>query len=531
MIGLERPAMAALIPGVLGLLWWFHRARRAPRPRVVSSLLLWRRVAAEIAAASHRRMPGLLLLLECFAGTALVLAAAGPFRVRERPAAPAVSILVDRRPAMGATGSGGRSRLAEGTEALLTWLEPLPAGTRVRVAAVPPTTDGTREFTAGEAALGAWLRDLQPAARGDDLEAAVGVLSSLPGQRLVVTDSGRPTGPWARGVEWLGVGAPGTNAGLVWARVPAAAAGDLRLDVGVLNGGTRAISRPLVLEIGSTRSTLATVNLAPGEVWSGDAIPLPPGAAGRMGVIRLAGRDDLAADDAVVLRPRPAREVRLVAEEAVPAAVQRVVQALGAETVLVAPGAAPPGGPAVYWKVFPPAATSAPLVLVTREGSWGGIRFGPVYRPVALARGDGWSEVGGRAPYPDAVTEAFAADSDDTWIVDLLGRDAAGAAHPVVLRRAGANVLAFDPVRDAPGWPEEDSFPAFFYRALGQAGERFAAEGLLSAADTTLGTDTSRPPPPAGDRGAAGSFSRESLAGWLVMLALIALLGIYRLEV
>ncbi|MBN2490784.1 MAG: BatA domain-containing protein [Planctomycetes bacterium] len=531
MIGLERLALLGLIPVVPAVLWWLERARRRPRPHPVASLLLWRRVAAA-GTASRRGVPALLLLLECLAGVALVVAAAGPFRVRPAPAAPAVSILVDRQPGMAAPGVHGRPRLVEGIEAVAAWLEPLPAGTRVRVLSVPAAPGGTREFEVGDRALAAWLEGLGPAVRGADLDDGVGALASLPGRRLVVTDRPRPASAVARNVDWLGVGAPGTNAGLVWGGAEASAGGPIGLRVGVLNGGTRAIRRPLVLEAGSSVTTVAVVTLGPGEVWSERDIAVPGGASGEVLVLRLQGGDDLAADDAVRFRPRPAGEVALVAEEAVPAAVQRAVRALGAEAVRVAPAAV--GAierPAVYWKVLPRADTAAPLVLVACPGDWNGIRFGGSYAPAGLERGEGWSEVGGRAPYPEAVSRALAVTAGDDWTVELRGRDPGREALPVVLRRGAAHVLAFDPVGEAPGWPARESFPAFFYRALGQVGETFEVEGLLSAADTTLGTDTSRPPPAAAGAPELPPTETEPLGGWLVVLALLALLGIGRLEV
>lgn len=556
MIGFERPEalLACLVVGPL--LWWWHRRQRRPRAARVSSLLIWERagVATETTA---RQQPAWLLLLEVAAALALILAAAGPYRALRTSDLSWLTVLVDRRPGMGAVDREGRSRLARARDALREHLNTYPAGTKVRLLTVPPAPGGTPVFTLGTAAAATELDRLAVATLSADFDAAVADLESHGGRRLVVTDEPLPAeGNRPGAVAWLSVGAPGCNVGLIWARVVRSKDGARQLSVGVMNGGTEAAVARVALQPRDRRPDAVSVPLAPGEVRALPAFDLEGGPAGRSARVVLQAGDALAADDVILIRPTTRGAVSLVAAEPVPPAVHAALAALGSGVVELGAGDAAPAAPALYWKVTPPAGARPPWVWVGCEGIAAGLRLGPGYRPTAVVAAPDAVTVGGVETIPRRVVRALRVAAEPPgleppgsktagsktagletagWRVQLHGLDPSGRRVPLVLARAdGATVLAFDPLHDAPGWSSEPSFPAFFYAALGRATVGVAVEGLLSPADTRLGATAASPPassPPSPSPVVAAGEQQESLAVWLLLAAALALVGICLLEV
>jgi hypothetical protein len=542
MIGFERAGLFVLLLLVPPILWWLHRRRRVPHHDVVSSLLLWRRVFDDPTLATPRRPRVLPLVLEGLAAAALITAAAGPCLKTPGAAGVSVTVLIDRRPGMGATSAGaGETRLAVAVDRLEAWLAGLPPGTRLRVLTVPPTSGSGSVFARGDSMLSAFLRAIEPARHTDDFQAAVAGLSAFSGLRMVVTDENAPPREeGSSGLFWLSVGEAGENAGIVWARVrpPEEAGPGRRLSVGVLNGGSRPVSCRLDLATADRSAPLARIRLDPGRLWDRDDLEIPDWAATRPFSVRLSsdrGPDRLGADDVVAFRPEPGREIALVSAESVPTEVLAALGALGTEVVQVSEANAIGNRPTLFWKTLPPADTAPPFLLVATEGRFGGLRFGSGYRPIDLVSGEGWTEVSGVQPYPRRVVHALEVDIEGSanWVVEQYATNARGARIPLVLRREPGHVtvLAFDPVQDAPAWPKAESFPALFYRAFGQSGESHSVHGLLSAADTELGKTRSDPAPPPEALPKAGQDERRALHAWVLVLALTALAVIWLLEV
>lgn len=542
MIGFERAGLFVLLILVPPILWWLHRRREIPHHHEVSSLLLWRRVFDDPALSAPRRPRVLPLVLEGLAAAALITAAAGPYLKTPGATGVSVTVLIDRRPGMGATRAGGGvTRLAVAIDRLEAWLAGLPPGTRLRVLTVPPTSGSGSVFSRGDSRLGTWLRAIEPARHPGDFQAAVEGLTAFSGLRMVVTDEKAPTeeeGP--SGLFWLSVGEAGENAGIVWARVlpPEDAGPGRRLSVGVLNGGSRPASRRLDIATADRTAALARIRLDPGRVWHRDDLSIPAWAAARPFTIRLISSgapDQLGADDVVSFRPEPGREIALVSGESVPTEVLAALGALGTDVVQVREANAIGKRPTLYWKTLPPADAAPPFLLVATVGRFGGLRFGPAYRPLDLVPGEGWTEVSGVQPYPRRVVNALEVDIEGatSWVVELYATTSRGARIPLVLRHDPdeVTVLAFDPVRDAPAWPKAESFPALFYRAFGQSGESHSVHGLLSAADTELGKTRSDPAPPPETVPKSGEEERHALHAWVLVLALTALAVIWLLEV
>jgi hypothetical protein len=542
MIGFERAGLFLLLLLVPPLLWWLHRRRSEPRRAVVSSLLLWRRVFddAAIPVAHRRRL--LELVLEGLASVALIAAAAGPYHETTAAHPVSVTALIDRRPGMGATVTpGGPSRLAVATARLQAWLADLPPDTRIRVLTVPAAPGSDSVFRLGDGALGSWLGAIGPAREPADFLGAVASLSAFPGIRIVVTDDSPLQGTEsASGLFWLAVGRDGENAGIIWAQVRSgegAGSGPI-LSIGVLNGGSRPVSRRLTIATTDRTAELARIRLDPGTVWGRDDLTIPAWAAPRPFSVRLDrgdAPDQLSADDVVTFRPEPGRELAVVSRESVPGEVLIALGALGAEVVRAGEARASEKRPTLFWKVLPPPETASPFLLVATEGRFEGLRFGPGYRPLELSPGEAWTEVGGVGPYPRRVTNALEVHREGrtNWVVELYAQTPGGGRIPLVLRRVApaAIVLAFDPVQDAAGWPKAESFPAFFYHALGQSGEAHSARGLLSAADTALGRKRIDPAPAAATVTGPLESERRALHAWFLAFALVALTGIWLLEV
>ena len=323
------------------------------------------------------------------------------------------------------------------------------------------------------------------------------------------------------------------NLGFVWAQAVPTEEGERRveLSLGILNGGARFVTRKLFAQAGRREVELAVVHVAPGAVWIGDRVPVPLEFVGQPFAIRLDGSDQLAVDDQVWFRPVVAPEIFVVSTGPVPVAVTRAVHALGARPVHTNPERALNHGPAVFWKCWPPPGVRPScLVVAPAQGAWETMRSGPDYSPQALRQGPGWSEVGGVAPYPTQVSRARRIQGYRDWTVALNGVDFTGEESPLILHRDGITVLAFDPVQEAGAFPEQDAFPALFFRAIGRAGESYVVEGLLQAEETRLGRVPTSWPLDAELPSKRRPGPRESWGAWFLLAALMALVGIYRLD-
>ncbi len=534
-MGFEHSWILASLGVLLPLVWWLHRWYHRPRKVAVSSLRIWQDLGLETRFDLERWRPSLLLLLEGVVCVCLITVLAGPFQEVEAAAGQDWTVVLDRGPGMGATTvTGKRTRLQAAVADILEWVASAPGGSRIRVLTVPQAPGGPRIFEEVPGDLATYLNGLVPAGRAGDLEAVVRSRTHLDEPCLVVSDRGVAYGSTPEAgkpgrLQWLGVGAPGANVGIIWAGVTRSDRGQLHLEVGVMNGGHGRAHREVVVEAGEEPIRIRSLDLEPGEVWGKTGIPLPPSLEDRAFTLRLEPPDPLAADDEVRFRPVPSGEIAVVSEAVVPRPVIRALEALEVKVVHLGKQDEAPDLPALYWKVFPPADARAPLLLVAGPGQWSGLIFGASYVPQSLVQGESAGRDSGMKVHPDRVVQAYRVLQWKGWSVDLFGVDEKGARVPLILRREGIRVLAFNPVLEAPDWPERNAFPAFFYRVLGQAGQAYVVEGLLDASETRLGTFRAKPDQPGS--GTSGLRSRRAgLQAWFLIAALLAVGSVLLLE-
>ena len=137
MIGLERPLLLGLLGVIVPWLWFLERRLRRRRQTTVSSLQIWRRVLATAEAPVRKRRITSRLLLAMAASVGMVGAAVGPYCDPGTGLSRELTVLIDRRPGMGARGTDGRTRLAVGIATLLQGLEQQPSPVRIRLLTVP----------------------------------------------------------------------------------------------------------------------------------------------------------------------------------------------------------------------------------------------------------------------------------------------------------------------------------------------------------------------------------------------------------
>lgn len=199
--------------------WLLWRARRpqSNRTHTVSNLFLWRGGAPPPAATGlpQRPRPPWLVWLQAFALVGLVMAAAGP--MRRSPLSDA-ALVVDVSRSMGARdGSGTRLDLAR--TAARTWLGGQGAGSRITLVTAGQRAVVVGTFRQDDTALDSALMSLTPDDAPADLDGAVNSARALThGAVTVVTDAPSPLRADRVAMEWLRVGGPLDNVGIVSVR-------------------------------------------------------------------------------------------------------------------------------------------------------------------------------------------------------------------------------------------------------------------------------------------------------------------------
>ncbi|MBM4034221.1 MAG: hypothetical protein FJ291_20935 [Planctomycetes bacterium] len=381
----------AAVPVLVALSLWRWRRREA----VVSSLLLWREVAAAWRQAPHarrRRHADPLLLVRVAVALVLAGALCAPVWLRPSPRARRLAIVLDRSASMAALRPDGKSRWRACRDELLKLLVRLDAADRVDIVAVPPPANRTIPSELDGQAAASVLLSLEPSeapvAPRELARAATDAASRHPGASVVVaTDA--PIEGLPPGASLLATGAPLDNLGITafaarpvgGASVPREAQHEVL--VTVANASARPASTTLVL-LADTREVARR------------SVSLPPG--GREPVIfdvrlaaasaleaRLIGTDGLGADDRAWLA-RSARRTRIawVGDESYFLRRALAVQE-GVELVDLPgpPAEAVPRGfdLAVYHRAVPRALTRGSVVAVAPGAAVGGLRPGP---PVAV---------------------------------------------------------------------------------------------------------------------------------------------------
>ena len=310
---------------------YFLRARHPPR--VVSSLMLWRKVAQAAGEGRAFRIPRLppLFLLEALALAALALAAATPFL--RRGGTPAVTVVVDPSLSMTARDASGRAVHERAAEALRRDLGSPPF---VRLVAADPHAPRLVGLLSPAEAV-AYLRDASHFAEASDtLPAAIALADRLRGPGtpiLCLSDHVLPQDSLPPATRLLSFGAPLPNAAIAFARRSRAESGADALIAEVRVHPETDSTPSLVLEAAGNRTVLV-----PEPGTRRYRCTLPPGT----GPVRLSLPDDaLSADNAVTLLPPDSESVPVSLEVSSPALRRVVARALAATGMAVTNAASP----------------------------------------------------------------------------------------------------------------------------------------------------------------------------------------------
>jgi hypothetical protein len=376
-MGLLAPAalaLAALAIPIVAL--YLLKIRR--RERVVSSTLLWERLARDLEANApwQRFRPNWLLLLQLLALLALVAALARPFWSVEAALGASTVVVIDASASMGATDVAP-NRLVAAKDEVRELIERMPDGGEMMIAVAGAQARVAQPMTGDRGALRAALDDLEaeagPAAIADALALAGAAAARLPDAEIVVVSDGDVA---TEALEALPVPARAVsvgsdspkNLGLVTMAV-GRGSGSAELFVRVANAG--ALDRPARVTIfdDATGAIVAAQDLI---VPAGASAPLtfttlPPETTVLRAELSYEGRDDLRGDDRAWARTRGGERARVLLVTGGNLFLERALALLPDLAVSVAaPGGAVPSGYDLY--VFdgaaPPVGLAAPLLLI-----------------------------------------------------------------------------------------------------------------------------------------------------------------------
>lgn len=309
MLSLSTPWALSAVALAVWLLWRARRPR-AQRTHTVSNLFLWLdgRARAAAAGAPDRPRPPWHVWVQALALSALAFAAAGPV---SSPVMSDAALIIDVSRSMGAHEPGG-TRLELARHAARTWLAARPASARVAVFLAGQTTTAAGVFRAEDAQLDGVLSQLTADRGAADFGRALSVArAASAGPIVVVSDAPPPPQTEDAMVEWLPIGSPLDNIGIVTLRsggpgralVEAQNFGDRPRDVSLAleRAGRTLWQQSVTLDARESRAFLPAVDGAIGTVTARLRTDEPAGDA-------LASDDTLTADVA----PRPPVHVLLV---------------------------------------------------------------------------------------------------------------------------------------------------------------------------------------------------------------------------
>ncbi|MCB9599718.1 MAG: VWA domain-containing protein [Sandaracinus sp.] len=538
--------------------------------RVIGSTLLWEAALRDLRAERpwKRLIPTVALLLQLLAIVLGALALGRPAGAGGVPTGATVALVVDTSASMAARSGHGGSRLERAVEVGRELARALPPGGRMMVVAAgaeptvlaPPTSDG--------AALARALDALAPSGTVADLEGAVALtterLREAPsGSRVLLVTDGAEDGEISLDVRGAPVevqlvgpeeNAATDNVGIVEA--------DARARVG--EGPDRAdlfarlrnyapepvdvfLTATLVGRDGvlaSRRLTLDAESSAPVVM----AVDLPPDAAGRAAVVRLALSrhdasvegmdDDLALDDVAVVPSPGARRLPVFLVGDAPAPVERVLRAdahveLFATTLRALAerdaDAPPLDGLFVYAGETPERAPAGDSIVVAPRGDRVfETELGP---EVEAPRMISWDEADPRLRFVTLSDVHLGRLRPITGsAARALATTDAGPALASLSRPDGeTTIVAFDPATS--DWPRQPTFVVFFRNLLERARERRASGGVAKGA---LG-EALRIPAPDGTRVDVRTPSGETLTatsrGGIAVVPVAAEPGVFEARV
>ena len=309
MLSLASPwalAAAALAAWLL----WRARQSRVNRTHTVSNLFLWTGGRATSATASlpDRPQPPWLVWLQALALVAIAFAASGP---AQRPPHSDAALVIDLSRSMAARDGGG-TRLDQARAAARTWLSQRPSGARIAIVTAGAQPRQIGAFRAGDAAIAAALATLKPDDAAADFAGAVSLARAATiGEVAVIADAAPPPQNSDVALEWLRVGSPADNVGIVSLR----SGGPGHALVEVQNFGAASQSVSLALDRDGRELWRQPVTLAPGSSRT-MAPTIPDGTTtvtARLNVDDAVG-DALSSDNTLTadVSPRPRIHVRLV---------------------------------------------------------------------------------------------------------------------------------------------------------------------------------------------------------------------------
>lgn len=461
----------AAIPALLALSLWRWRRREVE----VSSLLLWREVAAErrqAPQARRRRQLDPLLLLRMAVALVLTAALCGPAWLHVARHSRRLVLVLDRSASMAARRPDGRSRWEACREELLRRVGRLDAGDRVELVAVPPPQEAAlgAELEPEEAARR--LRALAPADAPVEtkalVEAAVEAARRHAGATVILATDDPPKSLPA-GVNVLATGESLRNRGIVAFAARQRPDGRHEVLVGLVNASPEPSTAEVALLAGGREMGRQSVPLRPGG--RGQAIFDAKLDAARLLEARLDGQDGLAADDRAWLA-RKAEPLRIawIGDES-----HYLRRALAAQERVELVGlpeppaeAVPRGcGLALYYRAVPKRLTPGSLVVVAPGGDVGALRPAD---PVAVGRA---SVVAPRDPLMEAVRLDRVAFGRARKVLLPPGFEtlARADAIPLIGRwREGTTRILYVGIDPASGdWPLDPSFPIFWANVVANA--------------------------------------------------------------
>jgi len=506
------------VPVLIVLSLWRWRRREVQ----VSSLLLWRDVAAQWRQAPHarrRRQADPLVVLRVAAALALAAALCGLAWVRASRSERTLVLVLDRSASMAGPGVSGAIRWQWARGELERVLARLGPADRVEIVAVPPPVDRPirPRLTAAEAV--ALLRELGPSDAPVDsqelIEVATGAARRQPDAAVIVaTDAWLEGLP--KGVAVVAGAAAARNRGIVTFAARPTARGTYEVLVGVANAGDKTYEEEVSLRADGRSVGAQRVSLKPRG--RGQAIFDLPLDATTVLEARLDKPDDIAADNRAWLARRPGGvRVAWVGDESHYLRRALSVQP-GVEVVELPepPQEAVPSGFdfALYYHAVPRKVEAGNVVAVAPRGAVGSLR------PDDLAEAGQAAVVAARDPLMAAVrldgiavgrVRKIAAPQDFETLASadgqpLIGRWRQGEARAIY--------VGIDPATS--DWPLDPSFPIFWANVvatLGGPGRDFGSvrPGQLCQVDWARGE--ARLDGPGGSRELIGGVFRPERVG------------------
>ena len=359
------------------------------RERVVSSTLLWDRLARDLEANApwQRFRPNWLLFLQLLALAALVAALARPFFSVQAALGASTVVVLDVSASMGAT-DGDATRLSAAQTEIRELIDRMPNGGQMLLVAAGAQARVVQPMTEDTGALRAALNDLSAeagqAAIGDALALAVAAAARLPDSEIVVVSDGDVPTEIVAGLavptRVLTVSDGGqVNLGITTMAVRRGAAG-AELFVRVSNAGD--VERAARVTVSTEAEAGASAETVPGVESSivaardmtippgGDVAltftDLPPTASVLRADLTADGRDDLAVDNTSWARTRGGARARVLLVTAGNLFLERGLGLLpDLDVALAAPGAAAAGYDLyVFDGAVPPTGLIAPMLLL-----------------------------------------------------------------------------------------------------------------------------------------------------------------------